>query len=596
MSLLKKLLYLLTDQEIKKGFLLMLMIVIMAILDMLGVASIMPFMAVMVNPSVIETNVFLNFLFNYSKSFGVSSKNDFLFFLGIFIFLLFLITIIFKALTTYAQLKYTQMRNFSISKRLIESYLHQPYSWFLNRNSAELGKSILSEVDYIVGHGLRPMLDLISKGLVVFFIIILLLFVDPLIALTAGFIFAFAYGIIYRLTRRKLSKIGSERVSANELRFASVTEAFGACKEIKLGSLEKIYIDKFSKPAKIFAKHVATSQILSQIPRFILEAITFGGMLLAILFLMLRNSNFVNIIPVLTLYAFAGYRLMPALQAVYVSIASLRFVGPALDILYTDLKNLKPFKINQKNENIKFNDNIKLENISYNYPTTNKTTLKNINLEIKKNTTIGIIGETGSGKSTTIDIILSLLDASEGYLKIDGKTINSENKRSWQSMIGYVPQQIYLADDTISANIAFGLSSEKIDHSAVIEASRVAKLHEFVSNDLEKGYDTKIGERGVRLSGGQRQRIGIARALYHRPEVLILDEATSALDNLTEEAVMEAVNELGDKMTIIIIAHRLTTVKKCNEIFLLSKGTLKDQGSYSKLVENDKNIKKKERK
>jgi ABC-type bacteriocin/lantibiotic exporter with double-glycine peptidase domain len=324
--------------------------------------------------------------------------------------------------------------------------------------------------------------------------------------------------------------------------------------------------------------------VLNQVPRFALEAVAFGGMLLIVLFFMTITGDITKVLPIIALYAFAGYRLIPALQKIYISFTSLHYVGPALDSLYNDLKHLKPNIQNRHKDSIKLNNNICLKNIHYSYPNSSKTALKNINLIIPANKTIGLVGATGSGKTTTIDIILGLLEAQQGTLEVDGTVINLDNIRAWQRSIGYVPQQIFLADNTVSSNIAFGVNIDDINQEAVEKAAKIANLHEFIVNELPLKYQTTVGERGIRLSGGQRQRIGIARALYHKPKILVLDEATSALDNLTEKSVMNAIKFLEDDITKILVAHRLSTVKYCDNIYLFDKGELKSEGTFEELI------------
>jgi len=354
--------------------------------------------------------------------------------------------------------------------------------------------------------------------------------------------------------------------------------------------LEQTYVSRFSNPAKIYAITQVYFKVLSQLPRFFLEAIAFGGILLSILYLMSRSGSFNTILPIISLYVFAGYRLLPAIQQVYASFTRLAFVGPSLDKLHEDISNLNSYKPNQDEAVLTLNKKITLNNIDYNYPNSSRIVLKNINLSIDAKSTVGIVGATGSGKTTTVDIILGLLDPKRGNLKIDEKIITKQNSKSWQRSIGYVPQEIYLSDDTIAANIAFGINDKIINQEAVERVAKIANLHQFVIDELPKQYQTTIGERGVRLSGGQRQRIGIARALYHNPKLLILDEATSSLDNQTERAVMDAVNNLSNNITIIIIAHRLSTVMKCDKIFLLEKGELKNQGSFEELMNINENF------
>ncbi len=301
---------------------------------------------------------------------------------------------------------------------------------------------------------------------------------------------------------------------------------------------------------------------------------------------MLATDNITSVIPIIALYAFAGYRLMPAIQKIFTNITSLRVSGPAIIFVYNDLNTLN-LEIDEKpSKKFFFNESIKLKNIFYKYPQSSRTVLKNINLTIPAYTSVGIVGETGSGKTTTIDLILGLLEAQKGTIEVDGKIINYKNRRAWQNTIGYVPQQIYLSDTTVSENIAFGLNEDEISQESVERAAKIANLHEFIVNELPSQYKTIIGERGVRLSGGQRQRIGIARALYHEPKLLIFDEATSALDNITEKSVMEAIYNKDYKITKILIAHRLSTVKKCDKIFLFDKGELKHEGNYQELIEN----------
>jgi len=563
----------------------------MALFDMLGVASIMPFMAVLASPELVQTNVLLKTAYAASSNFGIDTPEKFLFALGIVIFVLLISSLTFKALTTYIQLRFTLMCEYSIGKRLVEGYLNQPYWWFLGRHSADLGKTILSEVQTIVTQGIGSIMNLIAQSLITFALLALLIITDPKLALIVGITLVVVYGLIFKTASGMLVRMGQERVKANQERFTVVSEAFGAVKEVKVGGLEDVYIKRFANPAKTYARHQAGVQIIGQLPRFALEAIAFGGMLLVILYLMSQHGSFTNALPIIALYAFAGYRLMPALQQIYVSLTQLRFSFPALDTLHKDLMSLQSAASEAYQSTMSLTQTITLNNIVYRYPDTVVPALKGVSFSIPAKSTVGLVGATGSGKTTMVDLILGLLDVQEGTLNIDGKPLTEKNKRAWQRAIGYVPQQIYLADDTIAANIAFGIESDQIDQIAVERAAKIANLHEFVTNNLPQKYATIVGERGIRLSGGQRQRIGIARALYHHPQVLILDEATSALDNLTEQAVMEAVHNLNHEITIIIIAHRLSTIQDCDTIFLLDKGELKVQGRYEELKQVSKRFK-----
>lgn len=575
-----KLFGLLNLAERRQALWLLIMTVLMALLDAIGVASIMPFMAVLTNPSLVETNILLTGLY---KILGAPSIQVFLLVLGVLVFILLLCSLGFKALTMYFQLRFTLMREYSIGKRLVEGYLHQPYTWFLTRNSSDLGKTVLSEVNTVIYNGMLPAATLIAQSTVAAALLLLLVIVNPSLALTVGLVLGFVYTLIFKFMNRILNRLGRERVDLNSKRFTSVSEAFGAFKEVKVGGLEDSYIKRFSKTAELYAKYQAAAQVIVFLPRFALEAIAFGGLMMMALYLMFQGASFAEALPVISLYAFAGYRLVPAMQQIYSSLSQLRFIEPAIDLLYADLRGFPSALAIKSDTPIILRESIKLANVSYSYPESTGMVLDEIELIIPANKVIGLVGASGSGKTTSVDLLMGLLEPQQGALYIDGVTITSTNVRQWQKLIGYVPQQIYLADDTVASNIAFGVAEDDVDLEKVFHAAQVANLNDFVMNDLPMGYETKVGEHGIRLSGGQRQRIGIARALYHGPQVLVLDEATSALDNLTELAVMESINKLRNKMTIIIIAHRLSTVRSCDHIYLMEEGRVLAQGSYDQL-------------
>jgi len=584
MQIYKKLLFLLSPHERKRASLLLIMIIIMAFLDMLGVASIFPFMVVLVSPDLIKTNFFLNTIFQTTQMFGVENNQQFLFVLGILVFVLLIISLTFKAFVTFIQVRFVQMREYSIGKRLVEGYLHQPYSWFLSRNSADLGKIILSEVQQVIGNGMYPFMNLISQGIISIALITLLILINPQLIFLTFILFGTAYWLIYKFYQKLLNRIGEQRLINNELRFLAISESFGAAKELKIGGLEQAYIKRFSNAAYTFAQNQASASVISLLPRYVIEALAFGGIILIILFLMSQTENFNDAVPIISLYVYTGYRLMPAFQQIYNSFTSLAVVGPSLDRLHDDIKNLKPFNLNQNQDILSLKTAITLKNIYYNYPNTSRSVLKNISLTIPAKSKVGIVGATGSGKTTIIDIILGLLEAQKGTLKVDDEVITQKNSRAWRKYVGYVPQHIYLSDDTIAANIAFGIEPKYINKKHVIKASKIANLHDFVINELPKKYQTTIGERGVRLSGGQRQRIGIARALYHNPKVLVLDEATSALDNQTEKYVIDALNNLDKDMTVILIAHRINTLRFCDIIFKINKGKFIGKEVFNQLI------------
>jgi ABC-type multidrug transport system fused ATPase/permease subunit len=336
------------------------------------------------------------------------------------------------------------------------------------------------------------------------------------------------------------------------------------------------------------------NEIISEIPKYIMETIAIGGILCVIIVMVHGGSEMEEYLPVLTIYAFGAYRLLPSLQKIFRAVSNIKYHFKILDNLNKDY-NLLPKGSPLESDDaprMQFEREIKLENIVFAYPNSNKDIIKNQNLVIKNNTSVALVGSTGCGKTTFIDIILGLLEAQSGTICVDGVKIDDANRKKWQKNLGYVPQSIYLTDDTIRNNIAFGIDPKKIDDRAVIQAAKIANIHDFVADELSEGYNTIIGERGIRLSGGQRQRIGIARAVYHDPSVLILDEATSALDSLTETAIMDAIKNLSHKKTIIMIAHRITTVKGCDVIYLMDKGIIVDYGHYNDLYQRNDSFRK----
>jgi ABC-type multidrug transport system fused ATPase/permease subunit len=582
--MIKKIYLILSGSEKKQAGILIVMSILMAVIDLVGVASIMPFIAVLASPTVLEENAILKKLFLIVD---VGSLEEFRLVLAYIVFFLLLFSVFSKALLSYFQLRFVMSCELSISRRLVEGYLHQPYTWFLNKNSTEMGARILTDVQTMISNGLIPSINLISQGLVAIALMSLIIFVDPLLALTSGLTLSLLYGIIYKIASKKLSLIGAERQRRNIERWTALSEAFGGIKEVKAIGLEKIYINRFFDPASIYARLQVTANIIAQFPRYLMEVVIFGGMLLILLVLTASKGGFAEAIPVISLYAFVGLRLMPALQQIYGSFTQIRATVPVFDLLLDDFSLLHSIDAIDGRSVINISNKISLKDVTYSYPGAKKQSLHGITLTINAGTKVGIVGSTGSGKTTLVDIILGLLDADQGFLEIDGVVIGNHNKRAWQRAIGYVPQYIYLADDTVKANIAFGVESNEIDQEAVERASKLADIHEFIENSLPYKYDTTVGERGVRLSGGQRQRIGLARALYHRPKVLVLDEATSALDNITERNIMQSIQNLGNDMTIIMIAHRLSTVRKCDKIILLESGELKSQGNYEQLKDTD---------
>jgi ABC-type multidrug transport system fused ATPase/permease subunit len=580
----RKLFSLFNQVERRRFWVLTAVMLLVAAAEIAGISAVLMLLNVLAVPDTIQSSRTLSAL---AKITGLDSNFSFQVGLAIAVLCVVMLGLAVKALGTYATIRFSTMRGYTISSRLLAAYLSQPYPWFLNRNSAELEKNVLTEVDGLVSRVILPCLRLVSNSLLVLAILGFLLLVDPVVTLFSGGVLGLGYGLIYLRFRGRLHRLGTEMMDAFENRFLIAQEATGGIKDVKVMGLEATYVRAYSVAAEKAARSGATMGVMSELPRFALEAITFGTMLALILLLLLQSGgNITEIVPTLGVIAFSTMRLLPALQQIYHSLVSVRGATAILDAIVADFASTPalPLADETRTEPLRLERELELAKVSFAYAEAEKPTLRGVDLVIPARTTVGIVGGTGAGKTTLVDLILGLLTPDDGEIRVDGQRITPENLRAWQGTLGYVPQTIFLTDETIASNIAFGVPKDEIDMAAVERAAKIAALHDFVVSDLPQGYDTFVGERGVRLSGGQRQRIGIARALYRDPTLLIMDEATSALDNITERVVMEAVNRVRADKTIILIAHRLTTVKTCDTIFLMDRGRLLAQGSYDELL------------
>ena len=584
-STFRKLIGLLTPRARRQFYLLLGMIAFMGLAEMLSVAAVLPFLAVVANPGMLEGDGRLAGVY---AALGFADRDQFLVLLGGGIFGLVVFGLLFSTLTHYAIYRFAGRQGYSISSRLLRGYLAKPYTWFLDHHSANLGASVLGEVQHVVAQALVPSMKLLSQAVVALFLITLLVVARPLVALVAGSVVVGCYLVIYAAVRGRLIRLGRVKHEATRARFRIAADALGGIKDVKLMGLEETYMRRFGVAARQLELATASHNIIAELPRNILKAVALGGILFFVVFLLVTTGgNLSEVLPILGLYAFASLRLFPALQVIYASTAKLRFAQPVLDKLHADMRRnpAPPPAAAGVVAPLGLTETLELADVHYAYPKAERAAVTGLSLTVPALSTVGLVGGTGAGKTTVVDVILGLLRPERGALEVDGVPVAGADLRAWQNSVGYVPQQIFLIDDTVSANIAFGLPPERVDQAAVERAAKIAELHEFVTTEMPKGYETLVGERGVRLSGGQRQRIGIARALYHDPAMLILDEATSALDNLTERAVMDAIRNLGRSKTIVMIAHRLTTVRDCDVIFMLERGQVVASGSYEELME-----------
>jgi ATP-binding cassette, subfamily B, bacterial PglK len=581
----------LTKREQKRYLILLGLSLVMSLFEVAGVAVILPFLKIISDPSYIQTN----WLFIWFQGVtGIKTDLQVIMATGAIVFLVILVGMAVRAATSYVEIRFGLMRAYSIGSRLLAGYLRQPYVFFLSRNSADVGQNLLSEVDNVIRESVLPGVLLISSTLVTVLIAAFLFAVQPYVAIGATILLVSVYTGVYRSMRGWLARISDARFVSNRDRFHIVNEAMGGIKELKLMGLEDQFLQRFTGPAHAMAQLQTAGLLIGRLPRYALEAVCYGGFILMVLIMVVTDSAAMqNALPTFGLIGMAAMKLFPALQAIYSNLTSMRYSAQSLEKLHHAVTSLvDPEPQDTSLPALQLDHTLELRDLSFSYPGAEAPSLSGLSLTIPARTTIGIVGGTGAGKTTLIDLVLGLLRPDSGEILVDGQVVSDQRIRSWQKSLGYVPQAIFLSDDTVAANIAFGIDKDQIDFAAVERAARIANLHDFVTEELPQTYDTMVGERGVRLSGGQRQRIGIARALYHNPDVLILDEATSALDNLTEKVVMEAVHNLGRAKTIIMIAHRLTTVKNCDIIYLLKRGKVEAHGTYDQLIAENASFRK----
>ena len=577
-----KVLALLTPGEKKRLWAVLAGSIFAALIEALGIGSIMPFVTVASKPSIIHENRYLSMAYDLL---GFSSDTSFMIFLGVAVLVMLITTNLSQAFLHYIKVRFTSFRRHALSLRLFIGYLRQPFVFFLNKNSFDFVKNINAEIGQMINVTLMQLVELFTRIIQVSLLVSFLILVNPTSTLFIAVAIIGLYGLIFTFVRKTLRRLGSERFAVDTERARIVSEAFWGIKEMKLAGGEREIVSEYTKPSRHLARIETTSAILSDVPKFALETAAFSSIILYVLITIIRSGGFRDAAGAITLFAYAGYRLIPAVQALFRAMTQLRYGAATAEKItgeFGSVANGADLPAGTA-ERLPFRTMLELHSVSFTYPTMDAPVIQDLSLRIPANSLIGLAGRTGSGKTTLVDLIMGLLAAQSGTIAVDGVELLDDNMRTWQANVGYVPQGIYLSNDTIAANIAFGVSKDGIDREAVERAGRLSQLHDFVHESLSEGYDTAIGERGVRLSGGQRQRIGIARALYRDPSVLIMDEATSALDSHTERAVMEAIDTLQGTRTIILIAHRLTTLKKCDVIYLMEKGAIVDSGTFTEL-------------
>ena len=568
-------------EKLKFGWLLF-AILIMGFLEVVGIASILPFMQLLAEPNAIEKSSWLQWAYDY---FQFDSHRSMLVGAGIGVIFLITVTNLFSAFTVWLQFKYSWQVAHDFGTRLLQAYLKKPYAYYLNKNTAELRAYLISEVSSLTSGVLIPLIEMLTKSVVSLVIFALLIWIDPKVALTMSAVLGGAYMLIYYAQRGLLKRLGEHRITTNLLRYKNLAELLTGIKTVKVSGTQEFFYKRYETASQEFCDVQPKVSMMMAAPKYFLEIFAFGGILAVTLYLYTSGGNLQAALPRLSLYAVAGYRLLPALQRAFTAASRIKHNIPVLDKLHADLYASLGISLTEGTVSapLPFEEAIRLDNVAFHYENMPQMVLEDFNVEIKKGEIIAFVGSTGAGKTTLIDLFVGLLEPTGGRILIDAQPLIPQNQAAWQRQIAYVPQEVFLFDDTVARNIVIGQTDEKIDQKRLIEVTQMADIHDFIMNELPQGFDAQIGERGVRLSGGQRQRLGLARALYHQPSVLVLDEATSALDSITEKSIIDALKTLPDNMTILIIAHRLSTVRHADCIYLLEDGQIVDKGTYEQL-------------
>ena len=561
------------------------LVVLMAFAEVAGVVSIGPFMALVGDPGRLDADGVIGQLYRVS---GLEPR-AFLSVLGVVVIAVLTLAALVSMFTIWRLSLYGARVGAELSSRLYRHYMSQPWLFHAGGSSSQLTNMVTQECQRTTNNIIVPFMRMNAKLVMALFMAMALFIYNPTVAVYGVLLFTFVYFILYRAVRHGLSRNG-ERVShAQRMRFKLLGEGFGGIKDTLLLGRQRLFTDRFDQASERFAQGIGITQAMSQLPRYAMELVAFAAVIFLVLYMLAAHDGDLGaILPALSVYALAGLKMLPAFQQAYTSMATIRGHLAAFEAIRPDLEASRDqdeagVRDPESEGHLVPADRIELAEVVFRYPGKSESALRELSLVIPANRTIGLVGASGSGKSTAIDILLGLIEPEQGEVRVDGQRLTADNLRQWQNSVGFVPQSIFLSDGSIRENIAFGLPEPLIDEAKVRRAASMAHLDDLLG-DLSDGLATRVGERGVQLSGGQRQRIGIARALYHDADVLVLDEATSALDGITEKLIMDAIYDFSGKKTIVMIAHRLATVKACDKVYLMEEGKVADTGTYDELV------------
>lgn len=577
--MLNKLRYIFSRKEkITLSFLLML-IIIGSFFELVGVAVFMPFISLIMNPeTTMQESPILTLVY---QQLHLSSTKGFLVVLAFAISVVYIVKNIYLSLMQNCILKFSYQMRMHLATKLLTTYLHEPYTFHLNHNIAELQRSLQSDSNQFM-QLVNTFLQSLAEIMVMIVIGLYLFHTSHSITIVVMGLLVSCVGLFFVVSKKVSGRIGEQNQRYNTKLLQWINQALGGIKEVKVLQRETYFINNYEDNYRKLIKGAKTNEMLATLPKYIVETVCMVGMLMAVIIKLCygQDVDIQTFVPQLSAFAVASFRMLPSVGKLNAYISTINYCLPSLNYIYNDLKGVDEYHGEDAYrqdalQNASFVSTLRILDIVYHYPDTNVNVINHVSLCIPKGKTVAFIGSSGAGKTTMADIILGLLNPQQGRIMVDEWDIR-DNPTAWHRLLGYIPQTIYLTDDTIRHNIAFGLNDNEIDDEAVKRAIREAQLQDFV-DELPEGSNSYVGDRGVRISGGQRQRIGIARALYRNPEILILDEATSALDNETENAVMDAIDKLQGTKTMIIIAHRLTTIRNADIIYEVSNGIIQER-------------------
>ena len=573
-----KILHILNFKQKTNFFIQFILIILGTGLELISIGILMPILAIL-SQGEASFNA-SSFALVIHKTGITDSKDMLLFILGVLV-VIYLVKMFFLSFAVWKQNKFIYEIQSDLSKKLYSGYLSQPYIFHIQRNSS----SVINNVTLIVQQfsaSLMAFLYILTEVLNLLGIIILLIIIEPIGTIMVFTVLGLSAWLFYSITKNRLIQWGQDLNFHEEMSIKQLQEGTGGLKELKLFGVEKEFGRKYTYHDKQRAQIRGNYNTIQAIPRFWLEFLAIVGIFMLISLLLFQGTSINDVLPKIGIFAAATFKLIPSFNKIISSIQNVQYTKQPLEVLSNELNAVQSIANNEDKPSLNFENKLELDVVSFQYPSSDRESIKNISLIIEKGQTIGFIGTTGAGKSTLVDIILGLLTPKHGTIKVDGSDIHS-SIRSWQKQIGYVPQFIFLVDDSLRNNIAFGIPVTEINEDAIIRAVNLAQLDELMI-ELPEGLDTNVGERGVRLSGGQKQRVGIARALYHDPNVIVLDEATSSLDVETESSVMDSIRALHGTKTILIIAHRYSTIQHCDMIYKLDNGEVVQKGDLIELL------------